>query len=188
MRIVLVDNGSKYINNLSKFLTSLGQLKVVTDIHKLAAEDFDILVLSGGHHDYITENPNAYLEEIQFISKTKKPIIGICLGAEVVAYTYGATLVKNDIYQKGLTNIKVISDSHIFNNKKSFYVYENHIVAIKELSTNLIGLATSENGYEVVKHKNKPVYCLQFHPEMFEDKTYGDEILKNIIKEFDKRI
>jgi len=39
----------------------------------------------------------------------------------------------------------------------------------------------SRDGFEVIKHSTKPVYGFQFHPEMFEDKTCGDEIFKNTL-------
>ena len=96
-------------------------------------------------------------------------------------YTFGAKLSTLADKQKGLVEVEVISNDGIFGETKHFMAYENHTIAIKTLSEELQGLAKSETGYEVIKHKTKPIYGFQFHPEIFQDVAYGDEIFINTL-------
>jgi carbamoylphosphate synthase small subunit len=45
-----------------------------------------------------------------------------------------------------------------------------------------VGLANSIEGIEIIKHKDKPIYGFQFHPEMFPNLSDGDELFANIVK------
>ena len=126
--------------------------------------------------------PEVFKEEINLIKNTYIPIIGICEGCQLIAYSFGSTLefVENKI--KGIKQIEIIDKGHkLFNNLGSLSVYEAHHWAIKKLGKDLIAWAKSKYGYEIIKHIGKNIYGLQFHPEMLVDKTQGDELFKNII-------
>jgi GMP synthase (glutamine-hydrolysing) len=103
------------------------------------------------------------------------------LGAEIIAYSFGAALEYLDKEEKGLKNIEVLVTDNLFAGITSFNVYESYKWAITKLSVELEGLARSGNGFEVIKHKTRPIYGFQFHPEMFEDKSCGDEVFHNLI-------
>ncbi len=186
MNILLFDNGTKYLPELSKFLSKFGNLTITSDSSRLTSQSTstDLTILSGGHSVYVIDYPEAYNAEIEFIRTSQKPIIGLCLGAELIAYTFGAKLEFLKTDEKGLININVLREDEIFKDVSNFKVYENHKVAITALPKALIGLAKSVDGFEVIKHNTKPIYGFQFHPEMFVDKTNGDEIFKNLLSLF----
>jgi GMP synthase (glutamine-hydrolysing) len=186
MKILLFDNGTKYLPELNKLLKEIGEIIVTKNTDDLFSKEVDLVVLSGGHHHYINKNPEAYQEEIRFIKNSNKPIIGICLGAELIAYAFGGKLDFLKIRNKGIYKIEVLEKNYMFGNINKFNVYKNHRLAITSLSKNLIGLAKSKSGFEVIKHKNKPTYGFQFHPEMFESKTYGDEVFENLFNYLNK--
>jgi anthranilate/para-aminobenzoate synthase component II len=52
---------------------------------------------------------------------------------------------------------------------------------IKKLPSILIPLAESRDGIEIIKHKFKNIFGLQFHPSVFPEKTYGNEIFNNLL-------
>jgi gamma-glutamyl-gamma-aminobutyrate hydrolase PuuD len=60
-------------------------------------------------------------------------------------------------------------------------VFEAHHWAITDLGKYLKGLAKSRTGYEIIKHKTKNIFGLQFHPEMLDNESAGDEIFRRII-------
>ena len=72
-----------------------------------------------------------------------------------------------------------------FDNKEEVFVYESHRFVVDKVSEDIEILATSNDGIEFFKHKNKPIYGLQFHPEMFVDKTQGKEIFLKILEKLD---
>lgn len=181
MNILLFDNGTEYQNKILSLLNRFGEVTTANNAELLRFSGADLVVLSGGHHTYITERPEVYKTETDFIKNTNKPILGICLGAEQVAYTFNAKLEFLEQKVKGLVEIEVLGHDQIFCGINNFKVYENHHVAITSLSNDLTGLAKSSTGYEVIKHKTKQLYGFQFHPEMFEEQTFGDEIFSNVL-------
>jgi len=181
MNILLIDNKTSHLPHLESLLTKFGQVKVISSKYDFNEDDYNLVVLSGGHHTYITEHPEDYQKEIELVKKTNKPVLGVCLGAEIVSYAFGAKLSTLPDKQKGLVNVEVVNADGIFGETKIFTAYENHKIAIETLSEELHGLAKSETGYEVIKHKTKSIYGFQFHPEIFQDIAYGDEIFINTL-------
>ena len=174
MNIFLFNNGTKYLDELRRLLGKYGQTS--------ERENADIIVLSGGHQLSVAKHPESYTDEIELIKSASVPILGICLGAEMIAYAFGATLTPLEKMEKGLIDIEIVKNDGLFSGITNFKVYENHKWAITKLSDNLEGLARSESGFEIIKHKTKPIYGFQFHPEMCEDKGCGDEIFDNFFK------
>lgn len=60
---------------------------------------------------------------------------------------------------------------------------ESHHWGVKNVSEDLEVLGTSKDSIEIVKHKMKKIYGLQFHPELFSELTQGDELFKAIIQD-----
>lgn len=183
MKILFVDNGTKYSNELKSLLKTAGEVTVINDIARLDnSHNFDLVVLSGGHQHSIIGHHDYYQKEINFIKNCNQPLLGICLGAELIAYTFGAKLEHLDKDEKGIKTITVLQNDGLFNDLKDFKVFESHKWAITKLSDDLLGLAKSQDGYEVIKHKDLLIYGFQFHPEMFENKTVGAKIFNNFLK------
>lgn len=177
MKILIVDNHSV---NTKKLVHLFAGFDIsVCDCDSFSpekTENFDLVVLSGGSHVYAAENTKkAYDTEIDFIKTTKKPIIGICLSCQLIAKAFGGTLEKLEEKKHGIFEIKL--------GKKSYNVYKSHKYAIDKLPPQLELIAESETGPEIIKHKTKPVYGFQFHPEVFPRKTDRKKLFLSIVKE-----
>jgi GMP synthase-like glutamine amidotransferase len=110
------------------------------------------------------------------------PIVGICLGAEVIANAFDATLEHLDEKRRGIFTISPTEKgTELLGIRSPFDVYEGHSSAITKLPDVFDVLATSEDGIEIFKHKSRPLYGLQFHPEHLVDRTSGDEIFEGIL-------
>ena len=181
MKVLIIDNHTKYLGKLRDLLVNY-EIEI-TDFERINSDDsHDLAILTGGSFLSIENAPEIFKDEINFIRNTTKPIIGICQGAQLIAYSYGSILEFIKRRTKGIKEIELINNTNLDIDTKYFYVYESHQWAIKNLGKDLEGLAKSKNGFEIVKHKSKKIYGLQFHPEMAINKSLGDEIFNLCIR------
>jgi GMP synthase (glutamine-hydrolysing) len=174
MKILLVDNGSRYINKLKKLSRATKTINWQKLNRKLYSQ-YDMIILSGGHLMPVLNHDLEFKKEIALIKKINKPIIGICLGSELIAHSFGAKLK--------LLKHKYRGKKTITEGEDKFSVYESHRWVVKRLPSSLVSLAKSKDGVEIFKHKTRPIYGLQFHPEMLVRETSGRKIFEKIIYE-----
>ena len=60
-------------------------------------------------------------------------------------------------------------------------VFESHRWVVDKLPETFDVLALSNDGPEIIKHKNLPLYGFQFHPENFVEESEGDELFLKIL-------
>ena len=94
MKIIIVDNGSKHIKAIEKICRKHGRTEVLSfdNLEQVVDDKNTMLVLSGGHSYPVKYNHELYAKEMALIKNSKMPIIGICLGFELIAECYGASL------------------------------------------------------------------------------------------------
>lgn len=183
MKTLLIDNGSKHTLKLKSLLNGHYVRIIPNKFIKLKdADDFDVIILSGGKINSVIGNKELYENEVGIIKNINKPIIGICLGFELIAHSFGTMLQKLDERIQGIISIKIIKKDKIVNDLENVYAYESHRWIVKKLSENLVGLAESKYGYEIIKHKNKQIYGCQFHPEIITNKTNGHKVFQNFLR------
>jgi len=182
MNILIIDNGTKHIKELKSVFFEYN-FKVIkrNNLNNFKYNDFDLIVLSGSSKLSVVNHPIEYENEINLIKTSKIPIIGICLGFELICYTFNEKLSLLKKKRKGLLKVHKVLNTKILSHINShFFVYDSHRWGIKN-TDNLLALAKSKDGIEIVKHPTKKIYGLQFHPEVFKSKSKGYLILKNII-------
>lgn len=171
MRTLLVDNGSFFLDNLRQLLGTYPDNEVTVVNYSVIPgrekNNYDLIILSGGHHKVIDHADDLYKEEINLILTGRTPILGICLGCELIAYAYGSHLDFIGHKEEGLIEISIVNDDPIFKNiRDPIPVYESHKYSISELPKEISQLAKSKDGPEIIKHISKPIYGFQFHPEV----------------------
>lgn len=182
MKILVIDNGTSYLPQLKNLLSSASfQVIKHFEIDPINVENCDAVVLSGGRDFSVKGSENRLRKEIDLVKNSKKPIFGICFGFQVVAHTFGAKLEPMQNKVRGILDIQVIEPDEIFLNIPNFQVFGSHRWVVKEPTDDLVVLARSKDGIEAIKHKTRPIYAVQFHPEMFVEKTCGDEIFRNFL-------
>jgi para-aminobenzoate synthetase len=162
MKILLINNGTTYLKELEKWIGS--EYDLVDFDQKPDLTGYDLVVLSGGHTYPVMNHDKEFGTEIELIKSSNKPIIGICLGFELIAHVFGCKLVHLGDSQHGSKIIEKTFDHDLFPEK--FEAYESHQWAVRDLSGELKELARSEFGVEAFKHKNLPIIGFQFHPEI----------------------
>jgi len=183
MKLLVVDNGTSFLQPLLKLLDE-HEISVIAReaLPEKAAASYGAIILSGGHSLTVADHDREYANELDIIKNGSRPIIGVCLGFELIAYAFGATLHRLGEKEKGFVKIKVIHPHPILAGLSELEVYESHRWVIKDVKRPLVELAASHDGCEIVMHETKPIFGFQFHPEMFSDKTTGVQIMKNCLK------
>lgn len=185
-KTLIVNNNTKHIKAIKKLCSDLGYNSNVIKWDKLKPSDykkFDLIILSGGTGMAIDKHEKDFKNEIELIKKSNKPIIGFCLGFELICYVFGCTMIRENQAEKGIVKIKAIKKHKIFANKKTFKVYMSHKWHVKKInSSNLIILAKSTKGIDIVKHKDRFIYGFQFHPEIVKPLNNGADIFNNCLE------
>ena len=181
MKILIIDNGTSFLFKLKKLF--IGNDIVIIPFYTITvkeAREFDLIVLSGGHKYSVEHHEKEYHNELEIIRKAKKPVLGICLGFELIAYNYGCELKRLRKKEKGIVTIELIPDD-ITKGLNEIKVFESHRWVIKSPGKKLIALGSSKDGIEIIKHKTKPIYGFQFHPEIIRNGLKGKLLFSNFL-------
>lgn len=127
--------------------------------------DFDLLVICGGTMDVDQENIYPWLSHekklIQKVILQKKPVVGLCLGAQLLAEALGAKVGQHDIAEIGWHNVN-LSDSET--QYQSLTVFQWHFYAF-ELPKGCTRTATNKICLNQGFRRENNLLAYQFHPE-----------------------
>ena len=165
-----MDNGSIYTKNLIDFLSEKKvkfAIQKADDVNLSDIQKFYSFILSGRRTN--DRNMNAINSKIiKHAVSEKKPLLGICYGAEILAITLGGTIKKSDKHVRGEETVVVENKNEICDGEMG--VTESHKYEISQLGPEIHSLASSKScKYEIVKHNSLNIFGTQFHPEMSND-------------------
>jgi GMP synthase-like glutamine amidotransferase len=183
MKILIVDNGSKHLRSLRKiFVTHTISVVKLENLNLDTANKADLVILSGGHKMSVVNHRKEFVREIQLIKRCSKPLLGICLGFELIAVSFGSKLKKMKNREHGIVSLKIFNHSGLLKNISNLKVYEGHRWVVSSLSKSLTPLAESKDGIEIFQHKTKAIFGFQFHPEIIVDKADEKQLWANVVK------
>ena len=186
-KIVLIDNYDSFTFNLYHYLSSL---KVKVDVIRndqidskgILKKKYNKIVISPG-----PGNPNQAGNCLKIVKSLHKiiPILGVCLGHQIIGQVFGSKIVQARKLMHGKTSKIISKKTGILKNlPKTFEAtrYHSLIIDKKTLSKDLeITAETKDRIIMGVKHKKFNVHGVQFHPESIKTKI-GIQILKNFLK------
>ena len=169
--ILLIDNYDSFVYNLARYLERLGQEPLVVrndriDVTRIGELAPNAIVLSPG--PCTPREAGCCLDVVRQLHPTV-PILGICLGHQVIAEAFGGRIVRAPEPIHGRT-------SKIHHDGRGIFVgLPNPIIACRYHSL-VVKASSLPNGLEVSAHTNDgtimglrhtslPVVGLQFHPE-----------------------
>ena len=186
-KIILIDNYDSFTFNLYHYLSSL---KVYVDVirndqitsKEILKKRYNKIVISPG-----PGNPNQSGNCLKIVKSLYKkiPILGVCLGHQIIGQVFGSKIVQAKRLMHGKTSKIMSKKTGILKNlPKTFEAtrYHSLIIDKKSLSKNLEITAETKDGLIMgVRHKKYNVHGVQFHPESIKTKI-GIKILENFIK------
>ena len=179
-KILVIDFGSQYTQLIARRLRELCVYSEVCPWDELPKlDEVEGFILSGGpESSNIEGNPTIHED----IFNTKKPILGICYGMQVLSFQEGGKVTNEGKKEFGHAELNVISVSNIFENiDTTIDVWMSHGDKVDSLPQGYEITASSSNSpIAAFQNQEKKYYGLQFHPEVTHTE-YGIEIIKNFV-------
>jgi len=182
---LLIDNYDSFTYNLYQYflkehinITIKRNDKITfKDIHKINPSK---IIISPGPK---TPKQSGISKQIIKEFGTKIPILGICLGHQCIADTFGGKVNKLNKIIHGNTSKIYHNKKGIFNNiPNPFLAARYHSLIVTKLPSCFEIIAWTKNKIIMgIQHKKWPIIGLQFHPESFLTEK-GETIIKNFIK------
>lgn len=170
--ILVVDNYDSFTYNLVQYLAELGaEVTVVRndaiDVDGIRARDPDGLLLGPGPGR--PEDAGITLAAIEALETT--PILGVCLGHQSLAQVYGGSIVRAERLMHGRTSPILHEGVGVFAGLPSPFTATRYHSLIVDRPTVPACLAvtawTSEGEVMGLRHRERPLEGVQFHPESF---------------------
>ena len=185
-KIVLIDNYDSFTFNLYHYLSSL---KVKVDVIRndqinskdIIEKKYNKIVISPG-----PGNPNQSGNCLKIVKSLyrKIPILGVCLGHQIIGQVFGSKIVQARKLMHGKTSKISHNKIGIFKGLKNNLVgtrYHSLIVDRKTLNKDFIITAkTKDNVIMGIMHKRYNLHGVQFHPESINTKE-GMKLIKNFL-------
>lgn len=184
--ILVLDNYDSFTYNLVQALGSLdSNITVVRndEITNLEIRNMNPnrIVISPGPGR--PENAGLSVEVIRVFG-SQIPILGVCLGHQAITVAFEGKVIPAPEILHGKTSHIIHNGTSLFKNVESPLIatrYHSLMIERESLPSCLKIIAETETGMIMaVKHKEWPVYGVQFHPESIATKT-GTMILENFL-------
>jgi len=186
MKILLIDNYDSFTYNLFHYISNFKRnVDVIRndkiDGKTILKKKYNKVVISPGPGN--PDQAGNCLKIVKDIHK-KIPILGVCLGHQIIRQVFGGKIVRAKNLMHGKTSkIKHEKKGLLKNIQNSFVATRYHSLTIdrKTLPKDLIITAETRNKTIMgVMHKNLNIHGFQFHPESISTKI-GMKLIKNFI-------
>ena len=169
--ILVIDNYDSFVHNLARYLRQLGCETIVMRNDEVTAKTIEeiapeAIVISPG--PCTPNEAGCCLVVVEQFGPTI-PMLGICLGHQVMVQALGGTIVRANEPIHGRQSQVLHSGSKMFAGIPSPFVagrYHSLIALKTDLPDDLVATARTDDGtIMAIEHKTWPMVGLQFHPE-----------------------
>lgn len=185
-KVLILDFGSQYTQLIARRIRELNIYSEIVPFNKIPELDERIkaIILSGS--PFSVTDANALKTNLDALVG-KRPTLGICYGAQLIADHYGGRVQPSEKREYGKANLAKIIKEDIFLEglERNSQVWMSHGDTIVEIPKQFELLASTDS-IDVAAFKSNngifgnPVYCIQFHPEVTHTLD-GKKILENFL-------
>ncbi|MET3684339.1 anthranilate synthase/aminodeoxychorismate synthase-like glutamine amidotransferase [Alkalibacillus flavidus] len=190
--ILLIDHYDSFTYNLFQYLEELGASVTVkrhddVDISSIKNMQPDAIVLSPG-----PGKPNDYPDSIETVKTFYEeiPILGICLGHQIIAEAFGAQVQKAGEVRHGKKSLILHKGNGLFEYlSQPLNVMRYHSLVVNEQTLPPFfkrkAITMDDGELMAIEHDNHPLFGIQFHPESI-GTTEGKQILNRFLQRIGK--
>jgi len=187
LRLLMIDNYDSFTFNLVQYFQRLGVFVDIFRSHhdnlsKIEFNRYDYYVISPGPSHPRTAGISSLV--LERACELKKPLLGVCLGHQVVGDYFGADICAAPEIMHGKISNIYHDGQDLFRDIESPFVatrYHSLVVAKDSISSPMKILAYSHNNVVMaIQHCKKPIIGIQFHPESVLT-AFGMQILDNFV-------
>jgi GMP synthase (glutamine-hydrolysing) len=181
--ILVLDFGSQYTQLIARRVRESNVYSEILpwdiDEDKIKSMRPKGIILSGGP-DSVTNTYTPRVPKIVF--DLNIPILGICYGMQTLAEQMGGQVISADQKEFGYAELKINNESVLFSDlENSLNVWMSHGDQVQDLPDDFELVASTETApIAAMQHNSKPIYALQFHPEVTHTED-GKVVLDNFI-------
>ncbi len=181
--VLILDFGSQYTQLIARRVRECG---VYCEIHpfnipfeKIKQINPKGIILSGS--PWSVYSPEAPISDSQIFS-LGVPILGICYGLQLIARQFGGEVDRAAKREYGKAELFIDDNKDLFAGmKKSISVWMSHGDALTKIPDDFVPIGHSANApICAIRHSEKPIYAVQFHPEVVHTPN-GRDIIKNFL-------
>lgn len=183
VRIDVVDNGGQWTHREWRMLRDLEvETNIIPNTTPVENVKADGLLLSGGA-PRVGEDIPKLGSTGDYLDKLDIPILGICVGHQFMALHLGGKAGPSKVPEFGKAELIVTEHNDLFKGlPERFIVWESHNDEVLRIPDGFVVLAHSKDcAVQAMKHKTRPLYGVQFHPEV-EHTEHHYEIFENFIE------
>lgn len=185
--LLIIDNQSNFIKRFKRgFLSDQNiEYRFVDHNEPLALkkeEKVDGIILSGGKGN--PYEPLNLTANFVALMNFDVPVLGFCLGYEIMAVAYLGRIRKLEKYNQRLETVRILQpEDPIFQGLESTEILlrKQHNWELSKMPRDFVNLGDSDTcEIEIIRHRDKPLYGFQSHPEV--SGVNGLLIMRNFLK------
>ena len=182
-KIIILDFGSQTTQLIARRIRDLNTYCEILPYNKFPfgnEEGIKGVILSGS--PFSVHDANGFKTDLSNI-KNKYPLLGICYGAQFIAYSNGGAVEPANTREYGRANLMKVNneDPLLKGIEKGVQVWMSHGDTITKLPQNGEIIASTESvAIASYRIKGEQTWAVQFHPEVFHSEC-GNQILDNFL-------
>src|SRR5882672_9656724 len=185
--VLVIDNYDSFTYNLVQYL---GEMQVEMQVHRNDQISLDQIRALNPERILISPGPCSPREsglsnDIIRTFSSRVPTLGVCLGHQCIGHVFGGNVVVNYRMMHGKTSLIKHNGKDLFQDMPNPFAatrYHSLVIQRDTVPDCLEITAETEEGEIMgVKHKELPIWGVQFHPESILTEN-GRQILKNFMK------
>jgi GMP synthase (glutamine-hydrolysing) len=180
--ILIVDFGSQFTQLIARRVRELNVYCEIHPFNHLPEINSSVkgIILSGSPSSVREENaPAINLDEF----RSKYPVLGVCYGAQLLAFSSGGEVIPSKIREYGRAHLKMIDSSCdlLKNIPIDSTVWMSHADTIAKVPAGFeVVASTADVRVAAFQIRNEKTFGIQFHPEVTHS-TDGKKLLKNFV-------